>query len=120
MKSLWTSRRFGDLLTTPGTRNGIYKTAEFHGRGVKIINMGELFGNPRLFDIDMKRVYLSDIERNKFSVYEGDLLFARRSLIADGAGRCCIIKKVSETTVFESSISTNAVPLIIIQCSDLC
>jgi type I restriction enzyme, S subunit len=93
----------GDLLDG-GTRNGVYKPKEFHGRGAKIINMGELFAHPRLRAIPMKRVELSDDEVAKFAVRPGDLLFARRSLVADGAGKCTIVREVDEPTVFESSI----------------
>lgn len=95
--------RFGDLLSEP-VRNGIYKQKQFHGRGCKIINMGELFGHPRLNDVPMKRVELSEKEQTKSLVQEGDLLFARRSLVAEGAGKCSIVKSVKEHTTFESSI----------------
>jgi len=104
MESNFPTIRFGDVLTPEGTRNGIYKGKEFHGRGQKIINMGELFGNPRLFDIPMKRVELDAKEQKKFLVRPGDLLFARRSLVAEGAGKCCLIKEVGDETCFESSI----------------
>jgi type I restriction enzyme S subunit len=96
--------RFGNLLSEVGIRNGIYKAKEFHGRGAKIVNMGELFAYPRLFDIPMKRVEVDEDERRKFSLQAGDLLFARRSLVAEGAGKCSIVKAVNEATVFESSI----------------
>lgn len=99
----WIDNRFEDLLSAP-VRNGIYKKKEFHGRGVKIVNMGELFGNPRLFDIEMKRVELTENEKSKFLIKKGDLLFARRSLTAEGAGKCTIVKEVIEDTTFESSI----------------
>ena len=95
--------RFADLLLQP-LRNGVYKTKEFHGRGVKIVNMGELFGYPRLADIPMKRVELSSSELEKSQLRTGDLLFARRSLVAEGAGRCCLVKDAREPTTFESSI----------------
>ncbi|NMW22993.1 restriction endonuclease subunit S [Rhodanobacter denitrificans] len=95
--------RFADLLLQP-LRNGVYRTKEFHGRGVKIVNMGELFGHPRLADIPMKRVELSSNELEKSQLRTGDLLFARRSLVAEGAGRCCLVKDIRETTTFESSI----------------
>jgi type I restriction enzyme S subunit len=96
--------RFGDLLTSEGTRNGIYKSKEFHGRGAKIVNMGELFAFPRLFNVEMKRVDIDSGEEGKFSLKAGDLLFARRSLVAEGAGKCSIVKEVEGVTVFESSI----------------
>ena len=96
--------RFGDLLASEGTRNGIYKSKEFHGRGAKIVNMGELFAFPRLFNVEMKRVDIDSGEEGKFSLKAGDLLFARRSLVAEGAGKCSIVKEVKGATVFESSI----------------
>ena len=104
MSSEYESIRFGDLLTSEGTRNGIYKSKEFHGRGAKIVNMGELFAYPRLFNIEMKRIDIDGVEEEKFSLKAGDLLFARRSLVAEGAGKCSIVKEVEGTTVFESSI----------------
>jgi type I restriction enzyme S subunit len=96
--------RFGDLLASEGTRNGIYKSKEFHGRGAKIVNMGELFAFPRLFNVEMKRVDIDSGEEGKFSLKAGDLLFARRSLVAEGAGKCSIVKEVEGVTVYESSI----------------
>ena len=95
--------RFGDLLLG-GTRNGIYKPKEFHGRGVKMVNMGELFAHSRLRDVPMRRVELTGSETEKSGLAPGDLLFARRSLVAEGAGKCSIVLEVNEPTTFESSI----------------
>lgn len=87
-----------------GTRNGVYKSKEYHGTGVKIVNMGELFANPRLFSVPMKRLELKEEEFKRSSIEEGDLLFARRSLVAEGAGKCTLVCEVNEPTTFESSI----------------
>ncbi len=95
--------QFEQLLAEP-VRNGIYKKKEFHGRGVKVVNMGELFANPRLRDVHMRRVELSESERHRLSVQSGDLLFARRSLVAEGAGKCSVVLEINEPTTFESSI----------------
>ena len=81
----WTIKRFEKLFAEP-QRNGIYKTKEFHGRGQKIINMGELFGYDFISDQEMKRVELTPKELEKFLVKDGDLLFARRSLVLEGSG----------------------------------
>ena len=94
---------FSQLLAEP-VRNGVYKKKEFHGRGVKVVNMGELFAYPRLRDVDMRRVELSESEQHRFSVQAGDLLFARRSLVAEGAGKCSVVLEINEPTAFESSI----------------
>ena len=87
-----------------GTRNGVYKLKSFHGRGVKIVNMGELFAHPRLGSVDMRRIEVTVSELSRFELKTGDLLFARRSLVAEGAGKCSIVLRVDEPTVFESSI----------------
>jgi type I restriction enzyme S subunit len=100
---LYPKVKFRSLLVEP-VRNGIYKQKEFHGRGCKIINMGELFAHPRLYNIPMKRVEISENEAAKSLVRVDDLIFARRSLVASGAGKCSIIKKIDEPTTFESSI----------------
>ena len=99
----WKVARFGDVLEG-GTRNGIYKAKDFHGRGTKIVNMGELFAHPRLRNVPMKRVELSDSEMEKSCLKKDDLLFARRSLVAEGAGKCILVAEVKEPTTFESSI----------------
>ncbi|HRS17032.1 MAG TPA: DUF559 domain-containing protein, partial [Thermoanaerobaculaceae bacterium] len=103
MAGEWRSISFGQLLAEP-VRNGIYKQKEFHGRGAKIVNMGELFAHPRLRAVPMKRVELSDSESERFTLAEGDLLFARRSLVAEGAGKCSVVLDIDEPTTFESSI----------------
>ncbi|MFH1219053.1 MAG: restriction endonuclease subunit S [Candidatus Eisenbacteria bacterium] len=99
----WQRAPLHRLLAEP-VRNGIYKPKEFHGRGVKIVNMGELFAYPRLRSVAMKRVELSSSERDRFGVSKGDLLFARRSLVAEGAGKCSVVIDANEPTAFESSI----------------
>ncbi len=101
--SEWKDFKFGELLEEP-VRNGIYKTKEFHGRGVKIVNMGELFSYPRLTDVDMRKVEITESEKSKCLLKNGDLIFARRSLTAEGAGKCSIIYNIKEDTTFESSI----------------
>jgi len=103
MSGEWATVKFGDVLSG-GTRNGIYKKKEFHGSGVKIVNMGELFAHSRLRAIPMKRVELTVKEIDKLSLRPGDLLFARRSLVAEGAGKCSIVLEVDERTTFEFSI----------------
>ena len=103
MANEWAPVPFKNLLAEP-VRNGIYKPKEFHGRGAKIVNMGELFAHPRLRSVPMKKVELSDSEKRRFLLAKGDLLFARRSLVAEGAGKCSVVLEICEPTTFESSI----------------
>lgn len=101
--SNWKTEKFGALYEIP-SRNGLSKPSKVRGTGYKMINMGELFANDWIYDIKMELVPLSDAEKEKAKVEEGDLLFARQSLVAAGAGKCSIVLAVSDMTVFESHI----------------
>jgi len=99
----WPMVPFESLYAVP-SRNGIYKTKEFHGRGTKIINMGELFGFDFIGPQPMKRVEISAEEIERSGLENGDLLFGRRSLVEEGAGKCSIVDGQTEPTTFESSL----------------
>ena len=95
--------RFGDLYAVD-SRNGLTKPSKVRGSGYKMINMGELFSNDRIYDIPMELVPLNDKEKLNAKVKIGDLLFARQSLVLEGAGKCSIVMDVSPLTVFESHL----------------
>lgn len=99
----WNKIRFGDLYLIE-SRNGLSKPSKVRGSGYKMINMGELFANDRIYDIPMELVPLNENEKSKAKVECGDLLFARQSLVLEGAGKCSIVMETSELTVFESHI----------------
>ena len=94
---------FEQILSEP-IRNGLTKPKAIRGQGVKMIAMGEIFANSRISNIDMDRVPVTEKERTNCSIYEGDLLFARQSLTLEGAGKCSIVTKIEEDTVFESHL----------------
>lgn len=95
--------RFEELYSIPSS-NGVSRPSAVRGQGYKMINMGELFANDIISDMPMERVQLSQKEKEKFLVKENDLLFARQSLVAEGAGKCSIVKQLSEETTFESHL----------------
>lgn len=95
--------RFEELYSIPSS-NGVSRPSAVRGQGYKMINMGELFANDIISDMPMERVELSQKEKEKFLVQENDLLFARQSLVAEGAGKCSIVKQLSEETTFESHL----------------
>lgn len=97
-------RLFGELFAEP-TRNGLTRPKAVRGAGVKMVNMGELFAYPRLKDAPMDRVPLSDTEAGRFLLNEKDLLFARQSLVLDGAGKCSIFLRDKEPVTFESHVT---------------
>ena len=99
----WGTIRFGDLYSTE-SRNGLTKPSKIRGSGYKMINMGELFANDRIYDIPMELAPLKDTEKINAKIEIGDLLFARQSLVLEGAGKCSIVMEVSPLTVFESHL----------------
>ena len=99
----WGPIRFGDLYSTE-SRNGLTKPSKIRGSGYKMINMGELFANDRIYDIPMELAPLKDTEKINAKIEIGDLLFARQSLVLEGAGKCSIVMEVSPLTVFESHL----------------
>ena len=99
----WDVVRFGDLYAAE-SRNGLTKPSRVRGSGYKMINMGELFANDRIYDIPMELVPLKESEKINAKVESGDLLFARQSLVLEGAGKCSIVMEVSPLTVFESHL----------------
>ena len=95
--------RFGDLYAIP-SGNGLSRPTAVRGEGYRMIGMGELFANDIINDIEMDRVQMSDREKQSFFVEPDDLLFARQSLVAAGAGKCSIVKELKEPTTYESHL----------------
>lgn len=85
-------------------RNGLNRPTMVRGQGVKMVNMGELFANPRIGDVEMARVPLSENEADRFLLRAGDLLFARQSLVYSGAGKCSIFTGANEPVTYEGHI----------------
>jgi type I restriction enzyme S subunit len=112
----WPQTRFGDLYLIP-SKNGLMRPSRVRGEGIKMVNMGELFANQLIGDIPMERVPMNERELANSSLAEGDLLFARQSLVLEGAGQCSYIASLPEPTTFESHLirvrldQTKAIPL---------
>lgn len=101
--SLWSEVPFESVYLEP-SKNGINRPRSTRGSGYKMINMGELFAYGRINNPEMELVPLNDDEKQKYGVQEGDLLFARQSLVKEGAGKCSIVLSVPETTCFEGHL----------------
>ncbi|MFZ2863849.1 MAG: restriction endonuclease subunit S [Ignavibacteriaceae bacterium] len=99
----WNKIEFGELYLIP-SKNGLNRPSRVRGDGYKMINMGELFANDRIKNIPMELVPLNDREKETSTVLENDLLFARQSILASGAGKCSIILETPEITTFESHL----------------
>lgn len=95
--------RFGQLYAIP-SGNGLSRPSDVRGEGYRMIGMGELFEKDIITDMEMDRVQMSEREKKTFLVEADDLLFARQSLVAAGAGKCSIVKTLSEPTTYESHL----------------
>lgn len=101
---LFSNRPFGELFAEP-TRNGLTRPKAVRGAGTKMVNMGELFANSRIANIPMDRVPLTQSESERSLLKAGDLLFARQSLVLEGAGKCSIFLGDQEPVTFESHVT---------------
>ncbi len=99
----WRKVRFLDIYAIP-SRNGLTKPQRIRGGGTKFINMREIFGYGRMDNIPCERVPLTLRELETSKLKEGDLLFARQSLVLSGAGKCSIFLRDDEDVVFESHL----------------
>ena len=94
---------FAELFKTP-LRNGLTKPKAVRGEGMKMVNMGEVFAHRRIHNLDMDRVPMDSKERDSSLLRDGDLLFARQSLVLSGAGKCVLFQGDKEDVTFESHI----------------
>lgn len=101
--SKWDFVPFSSLYLIP-SKNGLSRPKRVRGSGYKMINMGELFAYDRINNPDMELVPMNEREKEIYTVQPGDLLFARQSLVAEGAGKCSIVLRTPETTTFESHL----------------
>ena len=86
-------------------QSGIYKSDKYRGSGVPMVNMGELFGNDIIDgEIEMEKVELDETQLQRYRLTSNDLLFGRRSVVLEGAGRCILVGDPGDSMVFESSV----------------
>ena len=95
--------KFGELYAIPSS-NGVSRPTAVRGNGFHMISMGELFSHDIINEMEMDRVKLSENEQERFLVAKNDLLFARQSLVAAGAGKCSVVNNLREETTFESHL----------------
>lgn len=93
--------RFADVCTIP-SQNGLALKKSERAGDVPMVNMGEMFvGEVISTGGDYERVVAPGL---RFILAQGDLLFARRSIVFEGAGACCLVPVLAEPHTFESSI----------------
>jgi type I restriction enzyme, S subunit len=99
----WNVKKFENILKIP-LRNGLNKPSNIRGFGYKMVNMNEIFANDIIKDIPMDLVPLTENEKQTSFLKKYDILFARQSLVFDGAGKCSIFLGEDKNVCFESHI----------------
>ena len=90
-------------LIKDGPQNGLYKHSNDYGNGVPILRIDSFYDGV-VNDIDkLKRVRASEDEINLFQIYENNIVINRVNSRSH-LGKCAIIPKLLEPTVFESNM----------------
>jgi hypothetical protein len=94
---------FSSLLQEP-LMNGIFKRPDLAGRGTRLINVFDLYGDTAV-DLDMvERLDVTERDADRFKVAEGDLFFTRSSLKPEGVGWTAYLENTKEQAVFECHV----------------
>lgn len=90
---------------TKGPQNGFYRKGSEINGDIAIIKMKQLFGCTAVGEAeDCDYVKLTENELNRFLLTEDDLVFGRRSLVIEGAGKCRRVGTLAKAMTFESSL----------------
>ena len=98
----WATVKLGSIFVeTP--QNGVYKPSTMYGTGVRIMRIDGFYDGNLLDTYQYKRLQLSEEEIKKYKLEINDLLINRVNSMSY-LGKCGLVKKLSEVTVFESNI----------------
>lgn len=86
-----------------GPQNGIYKPLELYGEGTPIIRIDDFDNDGSFVNFEFKRVRLAHEETGKYKVREKDIIINRVNSLSH-LGKCALISKLTEPTVFESNM----------------
>jgi type I restriction enzyme S subunit len=92
----WKEVKFEDLYLEP-SRNGLSRPTHVRGSGIKMVNMKEIFSYDLISNVNMELVPVNDKEIELMTLKEGDLLFARQSLVL---GKNILCQKVIRANNF--------------------
>jgi len=103
----WPRLRLGDVIAI-GPQNGIYKPASDYGSGTPILRIDTFYDGAVTKLATLKRVRLSEDERNLYGLHISDILVNRVNSM-EYLGKCALIPELQEPTVFESNMMRLAV-----------
>jgi len=111
-KPSWPSGELASLIVD-GPQNGLYRPSSDYGRGVPILRIDGFYDGAVVDMAALKRVDISPSQRRPFELAEGDIVINRVNSI-EYLGKCALIPKLIEPTVFESNMMRFRVDLSVI------
>jgi type I restriction enzyme, S subunit len=86
-------------------QNGVFYTPSRKGRGVKIINVGDLYNQTPIDSETLELFDANSSEKERFKVESGDLFFTRSSVVPSGIAHCNIYSsRLHKDVVFDSHV----------------
>jgi type I restriction enzyme S subunit len=86
-------------------KNGVWKTADFIGRGIPYVKMNQIFSKRFITsEDDYELIQLNEKEKEKLILHNNDLLFSRTSVVPEGVGSCSIVQGLTKELAFDSNI----------------
>lgn len=119
----WVSKTLYEL-SDRGFQNGLFYEVERKGKGIPIINVGDLYGSVPISNDDLSLFNATPAEMSIFAVQSGDIFFTRSSIVPSGIAMCNVYLSTTDASVvFDSHVikysvdKTQANPLFLtLQC----
>lgn len=92
----------GDLITE-GPQNGLYRPADVYGDGCAILRIDSFYDGRISTTGNLKHVRIDPDDVSRYGLRLDDLLINRVNSI-EFVGKCALVEKLDEPTVFESNI----------------
>ncbi len=84
--------------------NGLYKSADFIGRGTLFLDINGLYKGLTADFSQARRVEVTENEYRQYELVKGDILFNRVSKMPEGVGKAVVVGELQEPAVYESNM----------------
>ena len=98
----WEVVRLGDRIAE-GPTNGIYKPESEYGDGTWLIRIDDFMPGALVRSDGFDRIQVADGERDRYGIFEGDILINRVNSLSH-VGKPVLIPKLAEHALFESNM----------------
>ncbi len=84
--------------------NGLYKSANFIGKGTLFLDINGLYKGLTADFSQARRVEITENECRQYELVKGDILFNRVSKMPEGVGKAVAVGELQEAAVYESNM----------------